>query len=191
MTLGFPRSFVALLILRTLVGLLNGQCGTIKNYISEICDKSNEASAFALQSLAWQFGWCLSAIAGGYLAHAERTFPSLASWALVREYPYALPFLAVAVLPLLGTLLGLYVLPETRPPQYRLRKEFKLPSVRRWTSDMWRIMRLWCMMVLVNTAFQALAPLFLFAPVEAGGLGAPTTTIGETPRLMNKTRRYL
>ena len=48
MTLGFPRSFVVLLVLRTLVGLLNGQCGTIKNYISEICDETNEAFAFSV-----------------------------------------------------------------------------------------------------------------------------------------------
>ena len=181
MTLGFPRSFVVLLVLRTLVGLLNGQCGTIKNYISEICDETNEAFAFSVQSLAWQSGWCLSAMAGGYLAHAERSFPNLASWSFVTTYPYALPFLTVAVLPLLATVLGFFVLMETKPRCAQKQTSFKfftLPRLREWTPDMYRIMKVHCMMVLTNTAFQALAPLFLFTPVEAGGLGAPTTAIG-------------
>ena len=185
MPLGFPRSFLVLFCLRILVGLLNGQSAMIKNYLSEICDETNEASAFAIQSLSWQIGWCASAVAGGYLAHAERTFPSLEGWDLVMKHPYALPFLVVAIPPVLAVALGYFVLPETKPQSQRdSNKKFEWPSTKEWTDDMWRILKIWGMMVITNTAFQAVIPLFLFAPVAAGGLGAPTSSIGQSISLI-------
>lgn len=178
MTNGFPRSFSVLLILRILVGMLNGQCGITKNYLSELCDESTEATAFAFVGLSWQIGWCAAAVAGGYFAHAERTFPSLAGWPLIAVHPYALPFLAVAVPPLVGVVLGMRHLPETLPYSRRGWRKPELPKIDRWTADMWRILKIWAMMILTNTAFQAVIPLFFFAPVTSGGLGAPTSSIG-------------
>ena len=186
-TIGFPRSLTVLLILRILAGLLNGQSAMIKNYLSEICDETNEAAAFAACGLSWQMGWCASAVAGGYLAHAERTVPSLASWEIVKNHPYALPFLVVAIPPILGVAMGYRVLPETKPPHQRdVNKKFELPNTKEWTPDLWRILKIWSMMITVNVSFQAVIPLFLFAPVAAGGLGAPTSSIGGLFRLCSQ-----
>lgn len=179
LTNGFPRSFGMLLFLRILVGLMNGQSAMSKNYMSELCDESSEASSFAFVGLSWQVGWCAAAAAGGYLAHAERTFPSLGGLPLVSNHPYALPFLVMAVPPLLAVWIGYYSLPETLPAHRMGRKKFGRPKFEEWTPDMWNILKIWGMMILTNTAFQALLPLFFFAPISAGGLGASTSSIGE------------
>ena len=167
--------------------LVSSQAGVSKNYLAELVDESNQAAAFSLMSLAWQVGWCIAAIAGGYLSHAERAFPSLTDWPLVRDHPYALPFIAVAVPPMLSVVLGYFALQETlRPGTANAKtaaalKEEAPPAGGHffgWTPNMWKTLRLWCIGVVINNSFQATLPLLVFAPVHAGGLGLGSRAIG-------------
>lgn len=138
-------------------------------------------------SLGWQLGWCFSATVGGYFAHPERHFSWLAGSQSLQAYPYVLPPLIVAVPPILAAALGYYTLTETKPPS---KKGGQGGAVRgnpvitmwcstySWTTNMWRVFHIWSTMVFINIFFQSTLPLFLFAPVQAGGMGMPTSAIG-------------
>lgn len=160
------------------------QAAIAKTYFSELSDETNEATAFSVMSLAWQIGWCLAAMAGGYLNHAERLFPSLSGSDFIRTYPYALPFLAVAVPPILSVTLGYFVLPETLERRPMTDGELQESSGKGagltadWTPHMWQAVKMWSMLVCTNVSFQATLPLFLFTPVGAGGLGIGSEAIG-------------
>ena len=130
-------------------------------------------------SLAWQVGWCIAALAGGYLSHPERRFSALRESEFLRQNPYALPTFTMAIAPLLSVALGFFVLKETLEPSS---KDKNLATTRKitWTNTMWAGLRIFATLCTVNIAFQACLPLFFYAPVEAGGLGLPTSAIGQT-----------
>ncbi|CAD6580496.1 MAG: hypothetical protein CYPHOPRED_001235 [Cyphobasidiales sp. Tagirdzhanova-0007] len=173
---GFPRSFIGLLVLRVLTGLTNGQAGVSKTYLSELVDETNEATAFSLQSLAWQVGWCIAALVGGYLAHLERNIPSAGKAAFILEHPYALPTISMAIPPILSVLLGYFVLVETVEPSAGGKNSYEV--IVSWTTPMWDGIKIFSTLCAVNIAFQACLPLFFYAPVKVGGLGLPTKGIG-------------
>lgn len=111
-------------------------------------------------------------MAGGYLSHAERTFPSLANSSFIREYPYALGPLVSSITPLCAVVLGYYIMRETLPPG-GFHVKLKM------NKDMWSALVIWSNMVSCNISFMATLPLFMFAPVSAGGLGLSTIAIGK------------
>lgn len=57
-------------------------------------------------------------------------------------------------------------------------------------ADMWSVLNVWTTMVSCNYSFLAVLPLFMFTPVEAGGMGLGTVDIGKqssvSPRLKLK-----
>ena len=138
-------------------------------------------------SLGWQLGWCFSAVVGGYFAHPERHFLWLAGSQLLQAYPYMLPPLIVAAPPILAAALGYFTLTETKPPSEKGAPDGAAQgnavmtmwrSTHSWTTNMWRVFHIWSSMVFINIFFQSTLPLFLFAPVQAGGMGMPTSAIG-------------
>lgn len=204
---GFQRSFFSLLLIRGISGAFNGyvfvrpgrmpgyqqlqrslispvhrfgsQSAVAKAYLAEVVTKENEAFSFTLMSLAWQIGWCFSASVGGYLAHAERHFPALSRFGWIQHHPYALPCLIVSAPSVLSALYGYCTLVETRPTkEQRITRYDSITSITTWTAPMWKAFQIWTLMVLINVSFQSAVPLFLYAPVAAGGLEMPTSAIG-------------
>lgn len=188
---GFPRSFGTLLVLRFLAGFWNGwvlggglvidssgdwdlfrsQAAVAKTYLSELADESNQASAFAIQSLGWQIGWSLAGLAGGWLSHVERTFPSLYDNEFILKYPYALGPLVASIAPLVSIVVGLFIMRETLPVGgFTARLDLD--------DDMWNALKIWVTMVSCNICYMCTMPLFLFAPVVSGGMGLSSRAIG-------------
>lgn len=54
----------------------------------------------------------------------------------------------------------------------------------RMNDDMWSALLIWSNLVSCNTSFMATLPLFMFAPVAAGGLGLSAIAIGEFDSLL-------
>lgn len=173
---GFQRRFSGLVGFRFMAGLSNGQSAVSKTYLAELADENTQAWLFAYMSLIWQMGWCLSAVAGGYLSHVERLLPSLENVELIRRYPYALPTAAMAILPSVASTYGYFVMEETLPQQGKWKS--RSAASLSWTRDMWHALTIFGGLCYINVSFQACLPLLFYAPVSAGGLGLTTSHIG-------------
>lgn len=113
---GFSSSFAQALLSRFAWGLLNGNIGVAKTYMSEICDDSNQARGMALIAAQGGFGRLTGPAVGGYLAEPAAQYPELfRGIAVLEAYPYALPCLvgaAIAILTFAGAACSLQ---ETLP----------------------------------------------------------------------------
>lgn len=107
---------------RFLGGVLNGNVGVLKIWISEICGAEFQAAGLALLPTAWGLGVVLGPALGGLLAQPASQYPSspFATAALWRAFPFLLPCVAVAVV--ICASLGLCALTvrETLPDAPRL-----------------------------------------------------------------------
>ena len=75
-------------------GLLNGNIGVMKSYLTEITDDTNRAKAFSLLPLSWGLGATIAPIAGGILYKPAERYPQhFAADGLFAKFPYLLPIL--------------------------------------------------------------------------------------------------
>ena len=130
---GLSRTFPALVISRSLVGLLNGNVGVLKSMLGEITDDTNAAQAFAFLPIVWSTGstigyvnphgrgytymtdwWfhlCSSPLIGGVLARPADHWEmfNLPFW---RKFPYFLPCALVAGITFIAFFIGFLWLKE-------------------------------------------------------------------------------
>lgn len=66
-----------------------------------------------LLGVAWQIGCTTGPLFGGVLARPAKAWPGLFKHTIFDSYPYALPTIAVTVLPALSVIVGILFLKET------------------------------------------------------------------------------
>jgi MFS family permease len=129
---GLSRSFSALVVSRSLVGLLNGNIGVLKSIMGEITDDTNAAQGLALIPIVWSTGstigyvlpcpqdypcinnsasFSFSPLIGGVLARPAETWERF-NWGLWREFPYFLPCATAAAISLTAFFAGFLWLKE-------------------------------------------------------------------------------
>ncbi|KAI0740956.1 MFS general substrate transporter [Earliella scabrosa] len=188
---GLSRTFWALVVSRSLVGMLNGNTGVMKSMIGELTDSTNIAQGFALIPIAWATGTTFGPLMGGQLSKPHDRWPWLFSHPFWIKFPYFLPCAAAAVFSAFAFLLTAVFLKETvvrrcsqtesalsddalpsspddaPPPLRAILTRPVLLSIANYGA-----------LALVNIAFFALVPLFLATPIALGGLGLLPSTIG-------------
>ncbi|KAF9554755.1 major facilitator superfamily multidrug-resistance, DHA1 sub-family, partial [Agrocybe pediades] len=113
---GLSKTFVHLMISRTLNGALNGNVGVMKSITAEITDSSNISRAFAYMNLTWSTGCTLGAMIGGWLYNPAKRFPRLFGQSeFHKTYPYFLPCAIPATFSLLGCIASAALYKETGP----------------------------------------------------------------------------
>ena len=110
---GFASSFSMAVSARLLCGLLNGNIGIMKSFLTEITDQTNRARAFSLLPLAWGAGTVLAPLVGGLLCRPALKWPD-AVWVgpLLHRFPYALPVLVGAACQLVAVVVVALLLKE-------------------------------------------------------------------------------
>ncbi|KAH8104702.1 MFS general substrate transporter [Cristinia sonorae] len=101
---GLSKTLPALIISRALQGALNANSGTIKTMIGEIAegDEIALARAFSFVPIVWATGSTLAPLVGGALQHPAERFPRwFAAW-IWSEYPYLLPCIVAAGVPMVA-----------------------------------------------------------------------------------------
>lgn len=101
---------------RIVGGLLNGNLGVVKSFITEITDESNRSAAFYLFSLSWAVGSVCAPLVGGMLCKPAEKYPALFSSApgsIWVEYPYLFPCLLTVALNVLASVLCMMWMVET------------------------------------------------------------------------------
>ncbi|HKP80248.1 MAG TPA: TCR/Tet family MFS transporter [Phenylobacterium sp.] len=101
-----------LLVGRIISGVTSATYSTANAYIADITPPDQRAARFGLLSVAFGIGFILGPAAGGILGAVDPR----------------LPFWGAAGLCMLNTLYGVFVLPESLPPDRRARFNFKLAN---------------------------------------------------------------
>ncbi|TCD65266.1 hypothetical protein EIP91_002930 [Steccherinum ochraceum] len=101
---GFSKTLPSLIISRALQGALNANAGTVKTMIGEIAGGDDEllARAFSCVPIVWAVGSTVAPLVGGMLQHPAEQYPSVFTSNVWKEYPYLLPCLAAAVVPMVA-----------------------------------------------------------------------------------------
>jgi len=102
--MAFAPTLGWLLVGRILNGMTASSFSTANAYVADITAPENRAHRFAVMASAVSVGLVLGPVVGGTLA----------------EFNLRLPFMVAAALSLLNGLYGLFVLPESLPPEKRI-----------------------------------------------------------------------
>lgn len=86
---GLSTTYTQAICGRMLSGLLSGNLGVLKSFLTEITDDTNRGAGFSYMTLAWSIGTVVAPLAGGLLSRPPDSFPKIFSV----SYPYLLPCL--------------------------------------------------------------------------------------------------
>jgi DHA1 family tetracycline resistance protein-like MFS transporter len=101
---GLATSMMWLFLGRAFAGVFGASFATAGAYIGDISDDSSRARNFGLIGAAWGSGFTLGPVIGGFVAE---------------EIGVRAPFYTAAALALANVVFGLFVLPESLPPERR------------------------------------------------------------------------
>lgn len=112
---GFSRSYPQAICGRIVSGLLSGNLGILKTYLTEITDDSNRTKAFAILQTSGSIGNIIGPLIGGMLASPALKYPSLfARGSIWDEYPYLFPCLLCVINSIVASFMCFLFLKETR-----------------------------------------------------------------------------
>ncbi|KAH6917777.1 major facilitator superfamily domain-containing protein [Coprinopsis sp. MPI-PUGE-AT-0042] len=120
---GLSKQYWTLILSRCLQGAFNGNVGVTKSVMAEITDETNRPQAFAFLPVAWSVGSTLGPAIGGGFTHAAEKWPEVFGRdGFFSHYPYFLPCVVAALVPLFAFLLASIALKETAPNVLRKRR---------------------------------------------------------------------
>ncbi|KAG8945498.1 hypothetical protein FRC04_000783 [Tulasnella sp. 424] len=205
---GLSKSFTALVISRSLAGLLSGNIGVMKSALGEILDETNIAEGCAMLPVVWSGGATIGPLIGGLLSRPHEKYPELFNSEFWRTYPYFLPCACSSLICLVAAVIVGLVFEESLPA-LRKKKQFEdkeyqalapprrlghqrssseetlvdltpqQPPIREiLTRPVVVAISNYAVLSLLDIALTALLPLFYSTPIADGGLGLSTPTIG-------------
>ncbi|CAN1143715.1 Protein ZINC INDUCED FACILITATOR-LIKE 1 [Linum perenne] len=205
---GLSRSFWMAIIMRSLLGCVNGLIGITKAYASEIFREDQQALGLSTVSTAWGIGLVIGPALGGFLAQPAEKYPRLFSKGSVfGRFPYLLPSFAISLITLGVTIASLWF-PETLHVHRDERTstvdtcdtletasggdeskgdvkgsvtEMKNPAAEQSLLRNWPLMSsiiVYCVFSLHDIAYSEIFSLWAVSPRKLGGLGYSTSGVG-------------
>jgi MFS family permease len=182
---GFSKNLTWVITTRLVQGLLSGNLGVTKTYLYLITDKSNEAKAFSVFPVGMCIGSIIAPAIGGLLESPSKYWPSMGENNLLFIYPYLLPSIIIAILPLVGFIIaGLYV----KEPYKNRNEEFTNINTTRehnaiiakslFTKNIVLTVLLYLNIRFTMIGSDNLFPLLLATSKKNRGLGFTTNQIG-------------
>jgi len=108
----FAPSLIWLFVARIVNGMTAASFSTANAYVADVTPVDQRARYFGFMGASFGFGFLIGPVLGGLLAG-----PYMQS--LVGDFAIRLPFAVAGILALLNFLYGLFVLPESLPPERR------------------------------------------------------------------------
>ncbi|CAG9312749.1 unnamed protein product [Blepharisma stoltei] len=165
---GLAPSYLWALIFRSLSGLMNGNIGVAKAYVTEITDETNSAKLFSLLGFSWGLGIMIGPAIGGWLSRISDKFPdSFGSDSFWGKYPHFLPILVLSLISLIGLIIGYFALLE---PTRKIKKYGSSRQLLK-NSNFLVITSIYAISGLSFLSFQEVFPLWCRALMKNGGLG--------------------
>ncbi|KAF2663992.1 MFS general substrate transporter [Microthyrium microscopicum] len=167
---GFSKTLWQMIVLRCLAGFFSGSVVSIRTMISENSTPTTQAAAFSWFAFFGNIGIFVGTLIGGLADPAAQYKGIFAEVRFFRAFPYALPTIISGSFVLIALLIAIFFVNETRDVE-KSRKRGPEPST-------WEVIRspgvpnvliVWCLCSMLGFAFTAVAPVFWFTSVEAGG----------------------
>lgn len=112
---GTSKTYTQAIIGRIASGLLSGNVGVLKSFLTEITDETNRGTGFSYMSTAWSLGCIVAPLAGGLLCRPAVKYPyAFASDGFFGIFPYVLPCLLCTIFSLLSALMCFLFMEESR-----------------------------------------------------------------------------
>eukprot|EP01125_Pyxidicula_operculata_P013543 TRINITY_DN4499_c0_g1_i2.p1 TRINITY_DN4499_c0_g1~~TRINITY_DN4499_c0_g1_i2.p1 ORF type:complete len:375 (-),score=72.57 TRINITY_DN4499_c0_g1_i2:663-1787(-) len=113
---GFSPNYIYAVIMRMLCGLLNGNLGVTKSYLSTVTDSTNQPIVFSLWAFTEGAAGIVGSMVGGFLCRPSEQYPDLfPQEGIFVMFPYFLVNLIAAVLLCFSGVMGLIFLEEINP----------------------------------------------------------------------------
>ncbi|KAH7329467.1 major facilitator superfamily domain-containing protein [Stachybotrys elegans] len=178
---GTAQSLWQMILFRCLAGVFSGSSLIIRTMIAELSTPETQARAFSWFAFSSNLGIFLGPLIGGALADPATQYPGLFKHLpFFQEYPYALPCFVTSIISVSGALVTGMFLEETLHSHDADASHSSEPSPK--PMSIWELLKyptiptvlvLNGQIMLLAFAFTALLPVFLFTPVDIGGLGFP------------------
>ena len=185
---GTSTTLRQMIVFRCLAGVFSGSQLIIRTMIADHSTPRTQARAFSLFTCAGNLGAFLGPVLGGALADPVNQYPNLfRGWRYFEAYPYALPGFVVGGISASSALLSALFLDES-PGQKSESKTGDGGSMQNAAKPMSAaqllkapgvLVVLWVYnhVMLLGFAMIALLPVYLYTPVQQGGLGFSTQYI--------------
>lgn len=192
---GFSKSLYWAIFTRVLFGLVNGNLGTHKVYISEITHKKHHPRVFSYISLSFSIGSIFGPIVGGFLSSPVTQYPALFNYTpkiltiMLKHFPFLLPNLFVSTIQFITFLFAYKYLKESKvhSTQQTKQQRNQQSGCNSGNANSFGMMELAtpfiCMMLYAligfnNIVFAECSPLFMILSKSDGGLGFHQRDIG-------------
>ena len=118
---GSATNYTYALVGRIFSGLLSGNLGVLKSFLTEITDESNRGAGFSYMSVAWALGTIIAPLAGGLLCNPADKYPRyFKKSGIFGVYPYLLPCVICVVFNVVSACMCQLYMVETRNPKGQL-----------------------------------------------------------------------
>ena len=112
---GSATNYTYALVGRIISGLLSGNLGVLKSFLTEITDESNRGAGFSYMSVAWALGTIIAPLAGGLLCNPADKYPRyFKKSGIFGVYPYLLPCVICVVFNVVSACMCQLYMVETR-----------------------------------------------------------------------------
>jgi MFS family permease len=113
---GFSQSYEQAIIGRLLPGLLSGNGGVMKSFLTESTNDSNRSKAFSYLSFGVSVGAIVGPLIGGYLSFAGDKYPGVFGNPFFSTFPALLPALCCVMISLITAVICALWMKETLEP---------------------------------------------------------------------------
>ncbi|KAG4957586.1 hypothetical protein JHK84_043522 [Glycine max] len=194
---GLSTSFWMAVIMRFLLGSLNGLLGPVKAYATELFREEHQALGLSTVSAAWGIGLIIGPALGGYLAQPVEKYPHIfpkdSFW---DKFPYFLPNFIISAVAFV-VVIGCIWIPETLH-NHKCRNESidnaetlknggnvagkdKIIQKKENLLLNWPLMSsviVYCVFALHDIAYQEVFSIWAVSPQRLGGLNFTTDDVG-------------
>lgn len=187
---GFAQTIWQMVLFRCAAGIFAGTIVTIRAMITEHSTARTQARAFSWFAFSGNLGIFFGPLIGGALADPNKQYPQVFHQVpFFKQYPYALATLATGAIALIAAILSAVFVDETLPPTSKSSKkpdpesndgsntttqeseeETSALAILR-SPGVPSVLYIYSHVMVLGLAYTAVAPVFMYEPIDIGGLG--------------------
>lgn len=112
-------------ISRFLWGILNGNVGVAKTYLSEILENEHQSKGFTILGTMDAVGRIVGPVIGGFLGNKNNIKFFINHFEIVRKFPYLVACSVCSIFAIIGFIIAYTSITETLTPEIKARMKMK------------------------------------------------------------------